>query len=71
MEYFILIFVIALSIGEGYLNYVVLKQIEIDLQILNTLNSKTNERLDRLINTAQSQIFQIAKNIDDIFNKLE
>lgn len=68
----ILIFsVLLLSIGEGIMGLIILRDIEHELKILTLINDKTNERLDRLINTAQATIYQISKNIDDIQKKID
>lgn len=68
----ILIFcVLLLSVGEGVMVLTILKDIENDLKTISLINDKTNERLDRLIDTAMFSINEIRKNIQNINKKLD
>lgn len=68
----ILIFaVLLLSIGEGIMGLIILRDIESDLKILTLINDKTNERLDRLIDTAMVSVNEIRKNIQNINKKID
>lgn len=66
----LLVFIVLLaSIGSTLQTAFILRDIEIDIKTLIITSDKTNERLDRLINTAQTTIYQISKSIDDIQKK--
>lgn len=71
IDFYLLLFCVLTNIASNVMTVNTLKEIELDLQVLNNLNNKTNERLDRLINTAMGAINEIRKNICDIQDKLD
>lgn len=71
IDFYLLLFCVLTNIASNVMTVNTLKEIELDLQVLNNLNNKTNERLDRLINTAMVSVNEIRKNISDIRDKLD
>lgn len=71
IDFYLLLFCVLTNIASNVMTVNTLKEIELDLQVLNNLNNKTNERLDRLINTAMSTVNEIRKNINNIQDKLD
>lgn len=71
IESFLVFCVLLSSIGSSITVILVLRDIEGEVKRLVLANDRTNERLDRLIDTAMSSINHISKSIQDINKKID
>lgn len=70
IESFLVFCVLLSSIGSSITVILVLRDIEGEVKRLVLTNDRTNERLDRLIDTAMGSINHISKSIQDINKKI-